>query len=78
MIVFFGLYQGIINNFKFSRFVRFNGMQAVLLSIIQMYASYQWKLYCNPGACHFTEHSYLCSREHRMLIAYTPCWLPTS
>ena len=36
LIVFFGLYQGIINNQRFSRFVRYNGMQAVLLSIIQM------------------------------------------
>ncbi|KAL4856315.1 hypothetical protein ACK3TF_003128 [Chlorella vulgaris] len=34
LIVFFGIYLGIINNQNFSRYVRFNAMQAVLLDII--------------------------------------------
>lgn len=34
LIVFFALYLGVINNPNFSRYVRFNGMQAVLLDII--------------------------------------------
>jgi hypothetical protein len=34
--VFFAVYLGIINNFNFSRYVRFNAMQAILLDIILM------------------------------------------
>jgi len=34
LVAFFAIYLGIINNASFSRFVRFNGMQAVLLDII--------------------------------------------
>ncbi|EFN53875.1 hypothetical protein CHLNCDRAFT_136015 [Chlorella variabilis] len=34
LIVFFGVYLGIINNPRFSRYVRFNAMQAILLDII--------------------------------------------
>ncbi|KAL6783935.1 CPLD5 [Auxenochlorella protothecoides x Auxenochlorella symbiontica] len=34
LVVFFGVYAGIINNQSFSRFVRLNALQAVLLSVI--------------------------------------------
>jgi len=34
MIAFFGIYIGIINNRNMSKFVRFNGMQALLLDIM--------------------------------------------
>ncbi|KAF5826603.1 hypothetical protein DUNSADRAFT_2551 [Dunaliella salina] len=34
LIAFFGVYLGIVNNRNFSRFVRFNAMQAILLDII--------------------------------------------
>jgi hypothetical protein len=30
------VYTGIINNFNFSRFVRYNAMQAVLLDVLLM------------------------------------------
>ncbi|GIL65905.1 hypothetical protein Vafri_19537 [Volvox africanus] len=33
-IVFFGLYIGVVNNARFSRFVRFNAVQAILLDIL--------------------------------------------
>ncbi|GAX73053.1 hypothetical protein CEUSTIGMA_g506.t1 [Chlamydomonas eustigma] len=33
-IVFLGVYSGIINNFNFSKFVRYNAMQAVLLDVL--------------------------------------------
>ncbi|KXZ55268.1 hypothetical protein GPECTOR_3g405 [Gonium pectorale] len=33
-IVFFGLYIGVVNNRSFSRFVRFNAVQAILLDIL--------------------------------------------
>lgn len=33
-IAFFGLYIGVVNNPKFSRFVRFNAVQAILLDIL--------------------------------------------
>lgn len=34
LIAFFGVYGGIVNNRNFSRFVRYNAMQAVLLDIL--------------------------------------------
>ncbi|CAL5224866.1 g7624 [Coccomyxa viridis] len=34
LIVFFAIYSGIVNNFQFSRFVRFNALQSILLDII--------------------------------------------
>jgi len=34
LIAFFGVYLGIVNNRNFSRFVRFNAMQAILLDIV--------------------------------------------
>eukprot|EP00879_Flechtneria_rotunda_P002789 GHRR01002998.1.p1 GENE.GHRR01002998.1~~GHRR01002998.1.p1 ORF type:complete len:212 (+),score=45.30 GHRR01002998.1:166-801(+) len=34
LIAFFGVYLGIVQNQKWSRFVRFNGMQAMLLDIL--------------------------------------------
>ncbi|KAK9823459.1 hypothetical protein WJX72_002907 [[Myrmecia] bisecta] len=34
LIVFFAVYAGIVNNTNFDRYVRYNAMQAVLLSII--------------------------------------------
>ena len=34
--VFFAVYLGIINNQNFSRYCRFNAMQAVLLDIVLM------------------------------------------
>lgn len=34
LIAFFGIYLGIINNYKFTRFVRFNAMQAIVLNIL--------------------------------------------
>eukprot|EP01025_Chloroclados_australasicus_P017451 TRINITY_DN18910_c0_g1_i2.p2 TRINITY_DN18910_c0_g1~~TRINITY_DN18910_c0_g1_i2.p2 ORF type:complete len:230 (-),score=9.40 TRINITY_DN18910_c0_g1_i2:355-1014(-) len=34
LIIFFGLYLGIVNNMNFDRFVRLNAMQAILLDII--------------------------------------------
>eukprot|EP00798_Chlamydomonas_sp_ICE-L_P023941 gene23941-9509_t len=33
LVVFFGIYLGIVNNKSMSRFARFNGMQAILLDI---------------------------------------------
>jgi hypothetical protein len=36
LIVFFAIYIGIINNQQFSRYVRFNAMQAILLDIVLM------------------------------------------
>ncbi|GIM05082.1 hypothetical protein Vretimale_9566 [Volvox reticuliferus] len=33
-IAFFGLYIGVVNNARFSRFVRFNAVQAILLDIL--------------------------------------------
>jgi hypothetical protein len=35
-IVFLGVYSGIINNPNFSKFVRYNAMQAVLLDVLLM------------------------------------------
>ena len=35
-IAFLGVYAGIINNQNFSRFVRYNAMQAVLLDVLLM------------------------------------------
>lgn len=35
-LVFLGIYNGIVNNQNFSRFVRYNAMQAVLLDILLM------------------------------------------
>ncbi|CAK0787784.1 hypothetical protein CVIRNUC_011006 [Coccomyxa viridis] len=34
LIIFFAIYSGIVNNFRFSRFVRFNALQSILLDII--------------------------------------------
>ncbi len=34
LVVFFALYYGIVNNFNFSRFVRYNAMQTILLDIL--------------------------------------------
>ncbi|GAB4819498.1 hypothetical protein N2152v2_006544 [Parachlorella kessleri] len=34
LIVFFAVYLGIIQNFRFSRYVRYNAMQAILLDVI--------------------------------------------
>mmetsp|Transcript_12421 Transcript_12421/g.31530 ORF Transcript_12421/g.31530 Transcript_12421/m.31530 type:complete len:251 (-) Transcript_12421:174-926(-) len=34
LIVFFSMYYGIVNNYKFSRFIRFNAMQTILLDIL--------------------------------------------
>ncbi|KAK9808356.1 hypothetical protein WJX73_005677 [Symbiochloris irregularis] len=45
LVVFFAIYGGIINNMRFSRFVRYNAMQAVLLSIIQILASVVLQLF---------------------------------
>ncbi len=37
LVVFFAVYLGIVNNQSFSRYVRFNAMQAVLLDILLVY-----------------------------------------
>lgn len=34
LVVFFGLYYGIVQNYNFSRFVRFQAMQTILLDIL--------------------------------------------
>ena len=34
LVVFFALYYGIVNNYNFSRFVRYNAMQTILLDIL--------------------------------------------
>ncbi|KAK9864431.1 hypothetical protein WJX84_007833 [Apatococcus fuscideae] len=34
LIVFFAIYSGIVNNQSFSRYVRYNGMQSILLDIL--------------------------------------------
>lgn len=39
LIVFFGLYMGVVNNQNLDRGVRFNALQAILLDIILMCAS---------------------------------------
>ena len=39
LVVFFGIYLGIVNNQSLDRSVRFNALQAVLLDIILMYGS---------------------------------------
>ena len=36
LIVFFGIYSGVANNSSFSRHIRVNAMQALLLSIVLM------------------------------------------
>lgn len=36
LIVFFAVYLGICQNYNFSRYVRYNAMQAILLDIILM------------------------------------------
>lgn len=38
LVIFFAVYLGIVNNQSFSRYVRFNAMQAVLLDILLVYA----------------------------------------
>lgn len=45
LIVFYGVYAGIINNMTFSRFVRYNAMQAILLSILLILASVLLQLF---------------------------------
>lgn len=40
LIVFFAIYSGIVNNQNFSRYVRFNALQSILLDIILMCAPY--------------------------------------
>jgi uncharacterized membrane protein len=37
LVVFFGLYFGIVMNYSFSRYVRFNAMQSVLLSVLLVF-----------------------------------------
>ena len=32
--MFFAIYAGLVNNQRFPRFVRYNGMQAILLDIV--------------------------------------------
>lgn len=39
LIVFFAIYGGIVQNQNFSRFVRYNALQAILLDIILMCAT---------------------------------------
>ena len=34
LVVFFALYYGVVNNYNFSRFVRYNAMQTILLDIL--------------------------------------------
>lgn len=34
LAVFFGVYLGVIQNYRFSRYVRYNAMQAVLLDVL--------------------------------------------
>ena len=34
LVVFFAIYAGLVNNQRFPRFVRYNGMQAILLDIV--------------------------------------------
>ncbi len=34
MVVFFAIYAGLVNNQRFSRFVRYNAMQSILLDIV--------------------------------------------
>ena len=36
LIIFFAVYAGIVNNQNFSRYVRFNALQSILLDIILM------------------------------------------
>ena len=36
LIIFFAIYAGIVNNQNFSRYVRFNALQSILLDIILM------------------------------------------
>lgn len=36
LIVFLGLYNGIINNQNIGRFIRYNAMQAILLDVLLM------------------------------------------
>jgi len=33
-VVFFAVYAGLVNNQRFSRFVRYNAMQSILLDIV--------------------------------------------
>jgi len=37
LIVFFAVYIGIIQNFRFSRYVRYNAAQAIVLDVILMW-----------------------------------------
>jgi len=48
LIVFFGLYMGIVQNQSYSRFVRFNGQQAILLDILLILPSLVETLFPPP------------------------------
>ncbi len=72
LIIFFGLYMGIVQNQNYSRFVRFNGQQAILVDILLILPSLIENLFRPPTsgfglsvfislcACHV-----LCARLHR-------------
>ena len=48
VLVFFGLYLGIVQNQNYSRFVRFNGQQAILLDILLILPSLLESLFRPP------------------------------
>lgn len=67
LIVFYAIYAGIINNQQFTRFVRFNAMQAILLSIILMYAaSIRFRSADRPCAVHI----WACACMHKCVRVY--------
>ena len=77
LIVFFAVYSGIVNNQNFSRYVRFNALQSILLDIILMCALLRplSPLLCSPGADAVLRRApfYVCPTTRQHVFSWVAC-----